>query len=76
MVAQLLFEHLPGSGFTTKGAQNLGVVIKMSALFIEMTIHEHRYRVRRLQSQKRAKRTLDAKVPNRRLHISGEHYVH
>lgn len=74
MVAQLLLDH--SEHFSLKGVQNLGVVVKMSALFIQMAAYEQLPRLRRRRCQRLARRTIGVKVPDKRLNISGEYYVH
>lgn len=74
MVAQMLLDQT--HGLSLKGVQNLGLVVKMSVLFMQMSVNEQLPRLRRRKCQRLAKTTVHVKVPNKRLNINGEYYVH
>lgn len=60
----------------TKGMQGLGVVLRMGALGVSLALHNKRMIRRHRVLCRTAYARLDDRVPNNRLHISGEYYVH
>jgi len=60
------FHPAPGS---------MGTVIKMSVLYIQLVAYDAKERVRKNTLRCKASKRLANRVPQMRLHISGERYV-
>jgi hypothetical protein len=55
---------------------SIGLVVRMGVLYINLVAYEAKTRVRKNTLRCKASQELISKVPNMRLHISGERYVH
>ena len=60
-------------GHTVPGT--MGIVARWGVLYLTMVAHEARSRVRKNGLRCKASVRLNCRVPNQRLHISGEKYV-
>lgn len=74
MVLQLLLDHT--QHISPKGVQNLGMVMRLGVLGFSLVLHDKRRIRRQRKNRQTANYRLNVRVPNNRLHISGEYYVH
>ncbi len=53
----------------------VGLIVKMGVLYVNMSVDQARRKIRRRRLMCKASTHLNSRLPNLRLHISGERYL-
>jgi len=69
----MILDMLQGMGRPPPGTA--GLIFRMGVLYINMSVDQARRKLRRRELKCKASANLQCRVPNYRLHISGERYL-
>lgn len=69
----MILDLMQGMGRPPPGT--MGLMLRMGVLYVNMSVNQARKKIRRRRLMCKASTHLSARVPDLRLHISGERYL-